>query len=281
MILVADSGSTKTIWKCTDGTGKVKTVHTAGINPYYNKADEVAKEVSGARAQLSAMNIEEIYFYGAGCSTDRQKGIVSEALAKQFGSEVIYVNTDLLGAARALFQKDSGIVCILGTGSGSCIYDGENILKSIPSLGFILGDEGSGAFLGKQFIRDFLREDMPEDLLKIIYEEIGIDKEEVLKHVNQDAMPSKYLAGFSKFIHENMDHRYMHDLVYDSFEKFVQEYVIRYDGYRRYKTGFIGSISIIYEKILKEVLNNYQLELGKIEANPIEGLIEYHLSQKL
>jgi N-acetylglucosamine kinase-like BadF-type ATPase len=280
MILVADSGSTKTIWKCTDGAGKVMTAHTAGINPYYNNQDEVTKEVNEAKAQLPGMPIEEVYFYGAGCSTDKQKGIISEALITQFGSEVISVNTDLLGAARALFQKDSGIVCILGTGSGSCIYDGENILKSIPSLGFILGDEGSGAFLGKQFIRDFLREDMPADLLKTIYEEIGIDKEEVLKHVNKDAMPSKYLAGFSKYIHEYLDHKYMHDLVYHSFEKFVQEYVIRYDGYRRYRTGFMGSISVIYEKILKEVLDNYQLELGKIEANPIEGLIEYHLSQK-
>lgn len=278
MILVADSGSTKTIWKCTDGAGKVKTVHTAGINPYYNNQDEVAKEISEAGIQLSAIHIEEIYFYGAGCSTDRQKGIVSEALAMQFDSEVISINTDLLGAARALFQKDSGIVCILGTGSGSCIYDGENILKSIPSLGFILGDEGSGAFLGKQFIRDFLREDMPEDLLKIMNEEIGIDKEEVLKHVNQDALPSKYLAQFSKYIHEYLDHKYMHDLVYNSFDNFIQEYVIRYDDFRKYKIGFIGSISVIYEKILKEVLDNYQLESGKIEANPIEGLIEYHLS---
>jgi N-acetylglucosamine kinase-like BadF-type ATPase len=279
MILIADSGSTKTIWKCTDGAGKVKTAYTAGINPYYNNAEEVAKEVSEAGTQLTGMHIEEVYFYGAGCSTDNQKGIVSKALTKQFGSEVISINTDLLGAARALFQKESGIVCILGTGSGSCIYNGENILKSIPSLGFILGDEGSGAFLGKQFIRDFLREDMPEDLLKIMNEEIGIDKEEVLKHVNQDAMPSKYLAGFSKYIHEYLDHMYMHDLVYNSFENFIQEYVIRYHGYRNYKIGFIGSISVIYEKILKEVLDNYQLELRKIEANPIEGLIEYHLSQ--
>ncbi len=279
MILIADSGSTKTIWKCTDGAGKVKTAYTAGINPYYNNAEEVAKEVSEAGTQLTGMHIEEVYFYGAGCSTDKQKGIVSKALAMQFDSELISINTDLLGAARALFQKESGIVCILGTGSGSCIYNGENILKSIPSLGFILGDEGSGAFLGKQFIRDFLREDMPEDLLKIMNEEIGIDKEEVLKHVNQDAMPSKYLAGFSKYIHEYLYHKYMHDLVYNSFENFIQEYVIRYHGYRNYKIGFIGSISVIYEKILKEVLDNYQLELGKIEANPIEGLIEYHLSQ--
>jgi len=279
MILIADSGSTKTIWKCTDGAGEVQTANTAGINPYYNTPDEIVKEITHARTQLSSRNIEEIYFYGAGCSTDNQKAMVSQALASQFGAEVISVKTDLLGAARALFQKESGIVCILGTGSGSCIYDGENIVKSIPSLGFILGDEGSGASLGKQFVRDFLREDMPESLLKIINDEIGINKEEVLKHVNQDAMPSKYLAGFSKYIHEYLDHKYMHDLVSQSFEEFVKEYVIRYEGYRGYKISFIGSIAVNYNKILKEVLDKYQLELIKIENNPIDGLIEYHLSQ--
>lgn len=279
MILIADSGSTKTIWKCTDGAGEVQTANTAGINPYYNNPDEILKEITHARTQLSSRHIEEIYFYGAGCSTDNQKAIVSQALASQFGAEVISVRTDLLGAARALFQKESGIVCILGTGSGSCIYNGENIVRSIPSLGFILGDEGSGASLGKQFVRDFLREDMPESLLKIINDEIGINKEEVLKHVNQDAMPSKYLAGFSKYIHEYLDHKYMHDLVSQSFEEFVKEYVIRYEGYRGYKISFIGSIAVNYNKILKEVLDKYQLGLGKIENNPIEGLIEYHLSQ--
>jgi len=279
MILIADSGSTKTIWKCTDGAGEVQTANTAGINPYYNNPDEIVKEITHARTQLSSRHIEEIYFYGAGCSTDNQKAIVSQALASQFGAEVISVRTDLLGAARALFQKESGIVCILGTGSGSCIYNGENIVRSIPSLGFILGDEGSGASLGKQFVRDFLREDMPESLLKIINEEIGINKEEVLQHVNQDAMPSKYLAGFSKYIHEYLDHKYMHDLVSHSFEEFVKEYVIRYEGYRGYKISFIGSIAVNYYKILKEILDKYQLGLGKIENNPIEGLIEYHLSQ--
>ena len=120
---------------------------------------------------------------------------------------------------------------------------------------------------------------MPESLLKIINDEIGINKEEVLKHVNQDAMPSKYLAGFSKYIHEYLDHKYMHDLVSQSFEEFVKEYVIRYEGYRGYKISFIGSIAVNYNKILQEVLDKYQLGLGKIENNPIEGLIEYHLSQ--
>ena len=281
MILIADSGSTKTIWKCTDGAGRVFSALTAGINPYYNKYEEILKEISVARSQLSSIDIEEIYFYGSGCATDGQKNMVARGLKDQFGAREISVHSDLLGAARALFQKDPGIVCILGTGSGSCIYDGDHIVKSIPSLGFILGDEGSGAFLGKQFVRDFLREDMPEDLLKKANIELGITKEEVLRNVNQEPMPSRYLAGFSKFIHENINHKYLNDLVYNSFNEFTREYIIRYDQYKHYRIGFIGSIAVRYQDILKEVLADYQISLHMVEENPINGLIEYHLLKDL
>lgn len=281
MILIADSGSTKTIWKCTDGAGKVFSAQTGGINPYYNSYEDIQKEIIIARSQLSSVMVEEIFFYGAGCSTKIQKDMVARGLEDQFGATVIDVNTDLLGAARALFQKEPGIVCILGTGSGSCVYNGDNIVVSIPSLGFILGDEGSGAFLGKQFVRDFLREDMPNDLLQSAKEELGITKEEVMRHVNHEAMPSRYLAGFSKFIYENLDHEYMHDLVFYSFDEFVKEYVIRYHQYEKQKIGFIGSIAVQYQDILREVLKGYQITLGKIEKNPIVGLVEYHLSKDL
>jgi N-acetylglucosamine kinase-like BadF-type ATPase len=277
MIMVADSGSTKTIWKCTDGAGSVFSAQTAGINPYYNSYEEILKEISEARSQLSSVMVQEIFFYGAGCATEVQKEKVARGLKDQFGAGVISVNNDLFGAARAIFQNDPGIVCILGTGSGSCIYDGEDITYSIPSLGFILGDEGSGAFLGKQFVRDFLREDMPDDLLEIANEELGITKEEVMKNVNQKSMPSRYLAGFSKFIYEKIDHKYMHDLVFNSFDEFIKEYVIRYEHYKNHKIGFIGSIAVQYKKILKEVMGNYQIPLEKVEKNPIIGLIEFHL----
>jgi N-acetylglucosamine kinase-like BadF-type ATPase len=277
MILIADSGSTKTIWKCTDGAGSVFSALTAGINPYYNKYEEILKEISGARSQLSSIDIEEIYFYGSGCATDGQKDMVARGLKDQFGALEISVHSDLHGAARALFQKEPGIVCILGTGSGSCIYNGNHIVKSIPSLGFILGDEGSGAFLGKQFVRDFLREDMPVDLFKKTKVELGITKEEVLQNVNQEPMPSRYLAGFSKFIHENINHQYLKDLVYSSFNEFAREYIIRYEKYKHYKIGFIGSIAVKYQSILREVLAGYQISLHIVEENPINGLIEYHL----
>ena len=279
MILIADSGSTKTIWKCTDGAGSVLTAETAGINPYYNTEREILKEITQARSHLAPASVQEIYFYGAGCSTFDQKEMVAKGLRSQFHTDNVAVNTDLIGAARALFQHDPGIVCILGTGSGSCIYDGENIIYSIPSLGFILGDEGSGANLGKLFVRDYLRGDMPDDILEVANRELGITKEEVLKNVNQNTMPSRYLADFSKFIYEKIDHKYMHDLVFFSFKEFAEEYILRYDDYKNYKIGFIGSIAERYRHILKEVLEGMDIVLGKIEKNPIAGLVEYHLSK--
>jgi N-acetylglucosamine kinase-like BadF-type ATPase len=277
MILIADSGSTKTIWKCTDGAGHVFSAKTAGINPYYNTEKEIFEEITHARSQLSSVSVGEIFFYGAGCSTAKQKEMVAAGLRSNFHTDEVVINSDLVGAARALFQHDPGIVCILGTGSGSCIYDGEDILYSIPSLGFILGDEGSGAYLGKLFIRDYLREDMPDDILEEANIELGITKDEVLMNVNQNIMPSRYLAGFSKFIYKKIDHKYMHDLVFLSFQEFVNEYVIRYDGYRDYQIGFIGSIADRYRHILKEVLDGLNIVLGKIEKDPVAGLIEYHL----
>jgi N-acetylglucosamine kinase-like BadF-type ATPase len=278
MILIADSGSTKTMWKCTDGTGQVFSAKTAGINPYYNTEDEILAEIAQARSQLSSVVVQDIYFYGAGCSTAVQKDIVARGLRSHFQTDTVEVNTDLLGAARALFQHEPGIVCILGTGSGSCIYDGKNINYSIPSLGFILGDEGSGAFMGKLFVRDYLREDMPDDLLAEVNKKLGITKEEVLRNVNQNVMPSRYLAGFSKFIYSRIDHHYMHDLVFHSFMEFVDEYVIRYKNYKDYKIGFIGSIAERYQDILKEVLAEKDIVLVRIDKNPITGLVEYHLS---
>jgi len=280
MILIADSGSTKTNWKCTDGAGKVFSAETAGINPYYSTEEEILKEVSQARIKLLSNKIGEIYFYGAGCSTDKLKQKVSNGLRSQFQTDIIAVNTDLLGAARALFQHEPGIVCILGTGSGSCIYDGKDITYSIPSLGFILGDEGSGAYLGKLFVRDYLRGDMPGDLLKVANDELGINKEIVLKNVNQNAMPSRYLAEFSKFIYKKVDHPYMHDLVFNGFMEFINEYVIRYENYKNYKIGFIGSIADRYQDILKEVLDSKEIVLGRIDKDPIIGLVEYHLSKE-
>jgi N-acetylglucosamine kinase-like BadF-type ATPase len=277
MILIADSGSTKTDWKCTDGTGNIAAAKTGGINPQYMSEGEIAKEMREANTQMNKTGIKAIYFYGAGCSSQEKKEMVSRQLSELFPDAVIGVNGDLLGAARATCLNQPGIACILGTGSGSCVYDGERIVKSIPSLGFILADEGSGAYLGKQLVRDFLREEMPGELIDMIRTNLGITKEIILENVNRKPMPSRYLAGFSRFIHENINHIYIEDLVYHGFEEFVFHYITRYKESNEYPIHFVGSIAQGFKGILKAVLESKSLLLGKIVEAPINGLIEYHM----
>lgn len=277
MILVADSGSTKTDWKYTDGAGRVAKARTEGINPYYISYEDIEKEVSKAREQLGEWNISNIFFYGAGCSSPSNKKMVYDALSYHFPQSEIEVNNDMLGAARALCGTQPGIACILGTGSGSCVYDGEKISKSVPSLGFILGDEGSGAYLGKQLVKDYLREEMPEEIINKINHDLGITKDIILENVNRKPMPSRYLAGFAKFIGEQVNNKYVKEIVSQCFLDFVQHYIIRYEESARYKIHFVGSIARIFRNPLREVLEKNNLQLGKIEEAPVEGLIEFHL----
>ncbi len=277
MILIADSGSTKTDWKCTDGVGRVARANTEGINPYYLEYADIDKEILKAREQLQGIEIKHIFFYGAGCSSPDKKEIVQKALLKYFPFSEVEVNNDMLGAARALCGTQPGVVCILGTGSGSCVYDGERISKSVPSLGFILGDEGSGAYLGKQLVKDYLREEMPGEIIDKINHDLGITKDIILDNVNRKPMPSRYLAGFARFIGENVNNDYVKELVSRSFRDFTRHYIIRYEESLKYNIHFVGSIALIFRKSLKEVLENYQLKLGRIEEAPVDGLIEYHL----
>jgi glucosamine kinase len=279
MILIADSGSTKTDWKCTDGAGKIAVAKTGGINPQYMNVEDIVREAREAARQLHTTGIKSIYFYGAGCSSQEKRDMISIALQGSFPESLIDVNGDLVGAARATCFFQPGIACILGTGSGSCVYDGEKIVRSIPSLGFILGDEGSGAYLGKQLVRDFLREEMPPDMVNIIREKLGITKELILENVNRKPMPSRYLAGFSRFIHENIHHTYIEEMVYQSFEDFIFHYVSPYREAKDHPIHFVGSIAQGFKSILKAVLESRNLVMGTVEEAPINGLIEYHLTE--
>jgi N-acetylglucosamine kinase-like BadF-type ATPase len=281
MILIADSGSTKTDWKGSDGFGKVVTARTGGINPYYLPAEDIIKEIKEARQQLASADFEAIYFYGAGCSTPEKKDRILEGLSMVFPYSEMEVNGDLLGAARALCQTEPGIACIIGTGSGSCVYDGVRISKSIPSLGFILGDEGSGAFMGKKLVRDYLREEMPREMIQTISRDLGISKDIILENVNWKPMPSRYLGGFAKFIHDHLDNDYIMDLVSGSLKKFVDHYVIRYKEAHQYRIHFTGSIAMNFMKVLRNVLMEKNLKLGNVEDSPIQGMIEYHLNTKI
>jgi N-acetylglucosamine kinase-like BadF-type ATPase len=195
MILIADSGSTKTDWRLMDGPEEIEQIQTKGFNPYYQGLKEMVLEVETQLVPfVDPSKINKIHFYGAGCSTKERRQKITDTLSPYFKTSKIYVQSDLIGAAKAVCGSNSGIVCILGTGSGSCQYDGEKISRNIPSLGFILGDEGSGAWLGKRMVTDYLRGHMPKKCIETINQKLHIDKETILEHVNHRPMPSRYLA---------------------------------------------------------------------------------------
>lgn len=280
MILIADSGSTKTDWIASDGKGKEATGSTDGLNPYYLEEVAIHYEIEKAARQLGNKKCSAIYFYGAGCSSEIKNNMIRRGLALHFPGAVISIESDLLGAARALCGHEPGITCILGTGSGSTVYDGQRILKSIPSLGFILGDEGSGAHLGKQLVRDFLREEMPGKLIDLVRNELAISKDSMLENVNRKPMPSRYLANFSRFIYEHIDDDYLYDLVYNSFVEFIKKYILRYPEAHDYSIHFTGSIALNFHEILNKVLSANQLRQGKIIGAPIKYLLKYHLNKQ-
>jgi len=277
MILIADSGSTKTDWRLMDGQQEIDRIKTKGFNPYYQELGEMVQEVKTQLVPfIETSSVEQIYFYGAGCSTVERRQKITDALSPYFKTSKIDVQSDLIGAARALCGHKPGIVCILGTGSGSCQYDGEKISKNIPSLGFVLGDEGSGAWLGKKMVTDYLRGHMPKKCIETINQKLHIDKETILEHVNQRPMPSRYLAGFAQFISENIELTYFYQLVFDSFTAFAKNYIVRYSNYSKFECHFVGSVAFHNQEVLGHVAKYTGFKLGNIIKSPIDRLTNFH-----
>ena len=278
MLLIVDSGGTKTHWGLVVDKKNKITARTPGINPYYQNSEQILSDLHNNLANdILEQPVTNIYFYGAGCLAKEKQEVVSVALNEIFKKAEIVVNGDLLGAARALCQHDPGIVCVVGTGSGSCVYDGSSIAANIPSLGYILGDEGSGAYLGKRLLQDYLRGDMPQRIIAKLKAEFEISKEVVLENVNRRPMPGRYLGGFSEFLNQNIKSEYVQKLVHDSFIEFVLRYIVKYPDFQKYSVYFIGSIAYYFRDILKDVLHENKIHVGHIANSPMEGLMKYHL----
>lgn len=278
MILLAESGSTKTEWCLVNDDGIIERYLTDGINPYFQSRREISHIV---RLQLPQvffkLKSNAIYFYGAGCSTTEKKDIVKASLEAQFRTPSI-VESDLLGAARSLFGSEQGIACILGTGSNSCFYDGHTIAKNVRPLGYILGDEGSGASLGKAFLADCLKGLAPEELVFPFYEKYRIDTEQILDYIYTKPSPNKLLSVLSLFLYEHLEHPYVKNLVYENLKSFFVRNILQYD-YRNYPVRFVGSLANMYGKLLKEIAQELGVNIDFIRDNPINGLIAYHRSK--
>lgn len=275
MKLIADSGSTKTDWAIIDKKGERQFIKTQGLNPYFVKAEDFL-HVLNEEIKPKTEIVREIHFYGSGCGTPQKKAEVEKLLGSVFPGAALFVYSDLFGAARALCQIEKGIACILGTGSNACIYNGEEIVDEAVSLGFILGDEGSGAHLGKQLLTAYLYNELPDDLHEKFIKEYDIDRATILENIYRKPYPSRYLAGFANFLAQNKSHKYVSNLVSESFDLFLTRHVESLYNYNEFKINFVGSLAFIFESILKRKVEQRGLELGEIMNKPIDGLVNYH-----
>lgn len=281
MILIADSGSTKTDWRLLSEEGGVSQAKTIGFNPFYQDTDTIYAELGKKLVPQVTEKVTEVYFYGAGCAGEEKCAVVKEALHRAFPETQAEVYSDLVGAARALCGHEAGIACILGTGSNSCLFDGQQIVAHRAPLGFWLGDEGSGGHLGKTLVQQYLLGELPEDLAAKFDKryQLGLKREarlEVLDHAYSQPSPNLYFASFSKFLFDNRSHPFAYQIIYRSFTEFFEKYIAKYENYRQHRVHFVGSVAFYYSDILRQVANDQGITLRNILESPIAGLTLYH-----
>lgn len=276
MILVADSGSTKTDWCLVNDGLQVKSVFTAGINPFFQTQEEISSLVLDMLLpQLENYTVDSVFFYGAGCVPDKCS-MVEAAIAVALPDARIVVESDLLGAARGLLGSSGGIACILGTGSNSCLYDGSAIIQQVSPLGFILGDEGSGAVLGKKFVADCLKNQIPKKLQEKFLTTYSLTAADIINSVYRQPFPNRFLAQFTKFMYDHIGEPSVYNLVFDSFSEFFTRNVQQYVGYDTMEVSFVGSIAYYFKDVLEVVAQELGMTVGHIVQTPMEGLIKYH-----
>lgn len=281
--LIADSGSTKTDWIVARPGKSPFRFHSGGLNPFYQKKEEITVILEKEVLPYVTTPIDEVFFYGAGCADKATSRPIYDALVDALPSaEIIEVASDMLAAARGLCGHQPGIACILGTGANNAFFDGTHIVHSIGSLGFWLGDEGSGSYLGKTLLVHFLQNELPGDLHKQFEENYpGTNRLAVLEKVYRQPFPNRYFATFSHFISKNITHPFIHKLVGDAFTIFTEKYILKHQDADKYPVHFTGSIAFYYQDILKSVLAEKGLVAGRILKSPMETLFDYHLQRDL
>ena len=275
--LIADSGSTKADW-CLLGNNENGHFTTQGISPYFLNAQEI-KEILEKELlpQLpDDVLVEEVHYYGTGCLQKKSVQIVESALQAIWPVAEVEVKHDLMGAARALCGHKPGVASILGTGSNSGFYDGNAIVKNNPGLGYVLGDEGSGAYLGKKLLQYYLYNSFDEDLKSRFDAQYNTNNDEILENVYRRPMPNRYLAGFARFLGENRGHFIIENILEDSLNEFFFNHVYKYSESWTHPLHFTGSIAWHFKDILQELCELYELQLGRILRSPMDGLVEYH-----
>ena len=301
MTLIIDCGSTKAEWVVLDGKNVAKRFITNGFNPNFTNNEMIKTVLIEAKHAIDNQEVGKVVLYGSGCGTEANQNKMAMILAMVFKINDIEVYPDTLGACHALFGNKSGVACILGTGSNACVYDGEKITESVASLGYMIGDEGSGCHIGKRIVHDYFLGLMPDDLRVKFDEKYHLDREAFLKRVYQGEQPSRYLAEFTKFAAENIENQYVIDVVGGCFEEFIMSFRLErnevkcngeilglqkqtdvhgsggfLDFARNDNFGFVGSIAYVFQDILLQVLEKHHIKCSRIIKNPMDGLIEYY-----
>lgn len=278
MKLIAESGATKTDWRLVEDDGTVRSASTAGLNPSVLDAEQIRSIIAPVMPVLNpeGRSVPEIHFYGAGLVSDAAAAPLADALSMWYPFAQMEFHSDMLAAARALFGDGSGVVAIMGTGSNSCLFEKGQVVKNIRPGGFILGDEGSGAALGKAFISDFIKGLLPESVEMAFEKEYGLDYQKIVQKVYREPAASAFLASFAPFILERTDEPYMKDMVNSVLESFVVRSLNRYG--HAVKVGVVGSFGCACEPLLREIGARHGLEFTAFLKSPIDGLVEYHQS---
>lgn len=276
-LLIADSGATKTTWTVLGGKRK-KTITTPGISPYFFSSAEITALLREQLVpHLPKEGVSAVYFYGTGCATPDNKALVKTGIKKAIPSaRETEVQSDLMAAARALCGREKGISCILGTGSNSCVFNGKKIVRNNPAPGFILGDEGSGAYLGKKVVQYFIYETFDEELMHRFRLKFNTSYREILQQVYKEPWPNRYLASFAPFLSENRGHFMIENIIEDGLTDFVTTHLFKYPETWTLPVHFVGSIAWHFRDMLAQVCEACELNLGKVLQSPMQGLIQYH-----
>ncbi|MFT7155139.1 MAG: N-acetylglucosamine kinase-like BadF-type ATPase [Parvicella sp.] len=274
MRLVADSGSTKTDWCLVNDQSILLRVSTSGMNPYLHTDESLDAIISKEllTSEINTAQIDKVEFYGAGCSEPAQTNRILNTLRKFFSAE-ISVDHDLLGAAKSVCKDQEGIAIILGTGSNSCHYDGEKIVRNVRSLGFVLGDEGSGCYIGKKLIQDYLNDELPNSVHQQLELDFDLSASIIFDKVYKQPLPNKYLASFATWVSENSSHSHLYAIIESSFIDFFKQHIIKYDKYQNLPIHVVGSVGFHNRKILEKVATTFKYKLGTVIKSPIEGLV--------
>jgi glucosamine kinase len=278
MILIADSGSTKTDWRILDQNEVIAQTQTVGFNPYYQDVDSIANELKINLLPLCTKEVKQVFYYGTGVTNEEKAGVIKEAILKVFPTcQQIEAQSDVVGAARAACGKKVGIACILGTGSNSIYFDGEKTGFQIPPLGFWLGDEGSGGHLGKSLFLSYLHKEMPLKIRAKFEEKYGtMDRLTVLENAYHKPFPNRYFASFSRFLFDNLEEDFCSNLVENCFLQFFQKYILKYPMCHETNVNFVGSVAFYYKDLLTKVADSQGIKIGRILETPIGGLVEFH-----